>query len=143
MDDGIIPALNGAFPGAPIVEDTVNRTFKSLPSTGFFTVILMDIASDARGPNAAVGETDDLYRFEIVRERPMPPALGTTAGKLQRVLEAEATAIRAALQTGPTFAGIANLPYVEKVSFNNKPPVFEASLTLTVTFCCHTASTVF
>lgn len=143
--DAIITAINAAWTPTPftslvIQEDTEPKTIQQLP---FVNLRTLEIRSDPKGPNAGVTSVDDLYRYEIILAFVMPPALGTSAGKVARLKLDYASLLRATLQSGAFFAGVANLPYVTGVDFKNRNPKFDGEETLRILFQCHAQSDYF
>ena len=143
--DAIIAAIKSAWyttsgNSLTIQEDSEPRTIQDL---WFVNLKALEIIDNPRGPNASVLSVDDLYRYEIILYFPMPPALGTSAGKVARLKATYAGTLRQYLQTGDGFGGSANLPYVTGVDFRDLSPRPEGSATLRVKFECHGQSPYF
>lgn len=145
--DGIISAINAAWVGTgkpfaaiEIQEDTEPKTIQEIlnsPKTAFVNLVALEVISDPKGPNASLVSVDDLYRYEIILYFKMPAATGTMAGIPARLKSQYASLLRAQLQSGEAFAGVANLPYVTKVDYKNRNPRFEGAEMLRVIFECH------
>lgn len=129
--DAIITAINAAWDNPTIGEDSIPRTIQDLP---FVSLSWLEVHIDMGGYSAAVTSPNQAYRFEIIYFFPMPPADGTH--KLSRVKAQYASDIIAQLQTGPTFAGIAIMPIVERISAKDRSPAFEGAAEVRVQFSC-------
>lgn len=143
--DGVISAINAAWVPATfavlnIQEDTEPKTIEECP---FVNLRALEVRSDPKGPNASLVSVDDFYRYEIVLYFAMPPALGTSAGKVARVKSGYASLLRARLQTAADFKGVANLPYVTGLDYKNHNPGFEGAEMLRMIFECHGESLYF
>lgn len=138
LADALIEAINTAWAGVvpgtlTIDEDSNPRTIQNLP---FVRLNWTPVNVSFGGLNATVGNTNQAYEWEIILQFLMPPATGTSAGKLSRIKADYASLLIAQLQTGPGFAGIANMPLARRVDPREETPTFEGCSMLRLIFTC-------
>jgi hypothetical protein len=147
LSNAIVAAIAAAFPseGTPkVYEDEQPRTTYPTLSlggpVGVWVIAWTGVDVGMGTYNAAVRETNQSYNFKITRFRAMPAADDTQAGLLAQLKATEASALIAQLQTGPGFAGIANMPIVHKVSARETSPHWEGAIGWSVMFRCEVAA---
>ncbi len=146
--EAVIAAINAAwvpssFASINIQHDTEPKTIQQIAGGAFVNLRPLEVKSDGRGPNAGLVSVDDLYRFEIIAYFPEPAATGTVNANVPFLKMGYATLLRAQLQTGDGFGGVANLPYVTDVDLRDRSPGFEGARMLRITFECRAQSNYF
>lgn len=146
--EAMIAAINAAwvpdsFASIVIQHDTEPKTIQPIAEGAFVNLRPLEIRSSGRGINAGVVSVDDLYRFEVTVSFPEPAATGTVDANVPFLKMGYASLLRAQLQTGDGFGGVANLPYVTSVDMRDRSPGFEGARTLRIVFECRAQSNYF
>jgi hypothetical protein len=140
--DSLIACIHSAWDGVvtppdvvTVSEDDEPRTIQDLP---FVSLSWEKVKISFDGLNSSVSQTNHLYNFDILLEFPMPPPTGTNAGRISRLKATWASLLINQIQTGPTFAGVANMPILSEVDPVEKTPRFEGAGMMALKFQCQT-----